>query len=111
MAAAKLCRLNYQFYEAFFYATKALLTYVKEKYYVTSFKEECTNSTRKPLVPKNVQFGDASTTVSQEGTVFEFVEDVVEQAVSIFENYYNLATDFTPNKIGLFLRKVQIEWS
>lgn len=41
-------------------------------------------------------------------TSSESTDEIVNEAVSILEIYYNLTANFTPNKIGLFLKKVKI---
>lgn len=37
---------------------------------------------------------------------FEFIEDIIVEAVSMFEKYYKMVVDFTPNEVGPYLKKV-----
>lgn len=108
---SKICCLNFQFYDAFFYGLKSLLLYVRENYFFNTFKDSYGQSKNR-IIPKNITKAKETTkdeAVNTKKTViFEFMEDIIMEAVYMFENFYKMILKFTPEKIGSFLRKVSI---
>lgn len=107
---AKICVLNYRFYDAFFYELKALLTYVKERFYFDSFDEVCYEDlSRKRLIPKTCELDDKDEMGDVgEDANFEFVEDVVVEAATLFEKFCHMVLKYTPDQIDVFLKQVKI---
>lgn len=112
---SKVCCLNYKFSDAFFYGLKALLSYVRENYYFTSFNEYHYDDVSKNcVIPKTSR---REMEISNNNTYndfvyrsihFEFIEDIISEALSLFEKYYKMVMNFTPNEVGAFLNKVSI---
>lgn len=102
---AKICCLNYRFYEAFFYELKSLLSHVKETYFISSLKD-CYGASKYSLVTEKVE--ECNWDQPKKSANFEIVEDAVAEAVSILKYYCEMTLKFTSRKIESFLRKVSV---
>jgi len=96
-AVAKICCLNYRFYEAFFYELKSLLTYVRETYFISSFKDGY-GASRDSVVTEKVE-NDSNV-----------IEDAIAEAVSLMKYYCEMTLKFTSRKIESFLKKVSVHF-
>lgn len=83
--------------------------YVRENYYFNSFKDSYGQSKNR-IIPKNVaktiESNDDENVNMKKTVVFEFMEDVIMEAVYMFESFYKMILKFTPEKMGSFLQKV-----
>ena len=110
-AVAKICCLNYRFYEAFFYELKSLLAYARGNCGVSSFKDDGA-AAQNSLVTREAEKRDPAEDCSQneplESANLRSVEGVVTEAVSILKYYCEMTLKFTSRKIESFLRKVRV---
>lgn len=112
-AVSKICTLNFQFYKAFFYGLASLMAYVHSNYFFSVPKENYGQSKTR-LLSKNVNLtkeemsNEMAETSLKNNVVFDFVEDVIKEAILMLENYYKMVLKYTPEKVGSFLRKVSM---
>lgn len=106
-AVAKICCLNYRFYEAFFYELKSLLSYVRETYFMSSFKD-CHEASKNGVATEEA--GNSVGDRRKEEENIAIVEDVIAEAVSILKYYCEMTLKFTSRKIKSFLKKVSVDF-